>query len=128
MRVCVRRFLTFACLLAAWVVARPAAASAPMCDERGASMLAPTPVLDAPNASIDVGEQTDGCDADAWQEKAYHRGEGPHRTPSPKHVDAVLAPQACRVSPRAPDASMMPDVRTVDRSGVRFALERPPRQ
>ena len=128
MSVWVRRFLIFACLLAAWSVARPAAAAAPMCDARGASMLAPLPILDTPNASIDVGEHPDPCDADALHDKAYHRGERSHRIASAVHADLVLAPLGGLVAPSAPDLSLRPDIPTVDRAGVRFLLERPPRR
>jgi hypothetical protein len=128
MSVWVRRFLTVACLLAAWVVARPAAAAAPMCDARGASMVAPTVVLDPPTASIDVGEHTDGCDAEGAQDKAFHRGERSHRLPSTAHAEAVLAPPTAEVAPSTPDVSPRPELPRIDRSGVRSMLDRPPRQ
>ena len=44
-----------------------------MCDERGASVLAPMPTLDTPDASLDVGSP-DGCEAWLSQGSAYERG------------------------------------------------------
>ncbi len=122
----VRRLLTFACLLAAWTVARPAAAAAPVCDEHAASMVAPPPTLDAPSASVDVGEP-DPCDSDGSQDHAYHRGQRSHRSPPVVHAEATLPPPAGLVAPPAPDSSLCPDIPRVDRAGVRFLLERPPR-
>jgi hypothetical protein len=123
----VRRCLTLACLLAVWLVARPAAASSPFCDERGASALAPSPVLDVPNASIDLGERADACELDASHDVAYHRGERPHRAPSEARVDAMPAPQPDRVGPAIEAAPFPRESLREERSGVRPFLERPPR-
>ncbi len=123
----VRRCLTVACVLAAWLVARPAAAAAPLCDERGASMLAPLPVLDSPNASIDIGEHPDGCDASALRDKAYHRGERPSRLGSSGHAPMTLASAACEVASPAAERFSAPGTTTYPHPGVRSAVERPPR-
>jgi hypothetical protein len=56
------RWMTWAC---AWtltlLVARTAGAAAPMCDERGASIIAPPPVLQARNVKLEAAFPT-GCD------------------------------------------------------------------
>jgi hypothetical protein len=123
----VRRCLTVACLVAAWLVARPASAAAPLCDERGASVTAPVPVLDTPNASVDVGERTDGCDGDPARDTAYHRGERPHRVCPSCHADVILPAPAGLVVPAAIEVFPRPNVATVGSAGVTFPLERPPR-
>jgi len=90
-------------------------------------MLAPTPILDVSDASVDVGEHPDACDEDASRDKAYHRGERSHKDPPQVRADAMPAPPAVQVPPSARRPSPQPDLPSVDRSGVRFLLERPPR-
>lgn len=123
----VRRLVTLACLVAAWLVVRPASASAPFCDERGASMLAPLPILDTPSASMDVGDHDGGCEGWLGRDHSYRRGEQEsRRCPCPR-ADVLLTsvtpvpPPGVRVSTRAPSTREAPP------SGVRFPLERPPR-
>ena len=57
-----RWFLWVCCWALALSAARPAAAAAPMCDERGASMIAPPPVLLARDIRIDASTPRGGCD------------------------------------------------------------------
>jgi hypothetical protein len=84
------------------------------------------PVLDVPNASMNVGERSD-CDADDASDKAYHRGEGAHRVSAKSQVHAIvpsraLAPPCVALGPLADcPAATRPN------RGVRSAIERPPR-
>ena len=122
----VRRCLTFACLLVAWLVARPAEAAAPLCDDRGASALAPSPSLDIPNASLNVGDHSD-CDSEGARDKTYQRGQNPHRCACAAHVDGALPTTMPRVPVVSRELTVAPEVCGVERAGVRGSLERPPR-
>ena len=61
-RTAIRWLLWAACWSFCLLASRPAHAAAPMCDERGASAIAPTPVLPARDVKIDTGAPL-GCDA-----------------------------------------------------------------
>jgi hypothetical protein len=61
-RTAIRWLLWAACWSFCLLASRPAHAVAPMCDERGASAIAPTPVLPARDVKIDAGAPL-GCDA-----------------------------------------------------------------
>src|SRR5579884_797187 len=53
-------------LLAVWAVAIPAFASpAPLCDDRGATLLATPPALEAPDVAIERARASATCDEDA---------------------------------------------------------------
>jgi hypothetical protein len=123
----VRRLVTLACLMAAWLVVRPAAASAPLCDDRGASMLAPMPVLDAPNASVDVGDYDGGCEGWVGRDHEYQRGERPTRVFPSASGDMVLTSVGCDVPSSAPTCAVATELRGTEHSGVRSFVERPPR-
>jgi hypothetical protein len=127
MSVWVRRLVTLACVLAAWLVVRPAAASAPLCDDRGASMLAPMPVLDMPDASVDVGDHDGGCEGWVGRDHAYQRGERPARGFSPARGDVLPTSVIHVPSPDARASAQAPAARETVPAGVRFPLERPPR-
>jgi len=119
--------MALACVLAAWLVARPASASAPLCDERGASALAPAPVLDTPGGSVDVGERPDGRGLWVGKDVTYQRGERPLRILRSVRADVAPVTHALVVPPCAPDTTVMSESGVRPSSGVRFALERPPR-
>jgi hypothetical protein len=115
-------------MLVVWLVARPAAASAPLCDDRGASALAPLPVLDAPNASLNVGEHAEGCDEAGARDKAYHRGDRPPRITPFAHAD--FAPVSAEGLVSSATAERFPSAVTEGSPcpGVLRSVERPPRQ
>jgi len=127
MSVWVRRCLTVASLLAVWLVVRPAAAAAPVCDERGASMVAPAPTLDTPDSSVDVGEHLDGCEAWLSAGKEYKQGGRPSTAAAAPDVDATVPAVLVDIPPPPEVPSVGSRLETVDRAGVRFLLERPPR-
>ena len=60
-RTAIRWLLWAACWSFCLLASRLAHAAAPMCDERGASAIAPTPVLQARDVKIDAGTPL-GCD------------------------------------------------------------------
>ncbi|HEX9295309.1 MAG TPA: hypothetical protein VF881_05725 [Polyangiaceae bacterium] len=62
LRSMIRWFVWASCLGALFLAARPAYAVAPMCDEKGASAIAPTPVLPIRDVKIDAGRPLP-CDA-----------------------------------------------------------------
>jgi hypothetical protein len=123
----VRRLVTLACVLAAWLVVRPAAASAPVCDDRGASALAPEPVLDAGSATLDVGEHDSGCDAWLAGGHAYRPGQRPAPVSPSARVDVVPSSGTCRVPPSVAAEALQWATVSLERPGVRFLPERPPR-
>jgi hypothetical protein len=62
-RSAILRWTTWACALAlALLVSRTASAAAPMCDERGASIIAPPPILQARDVKIEAAFPV-GCDS-----------------------------------------------------------------
>lgn len=122
----VRHCLTVACVLAAWLVVRPADAAAPVCDSRGASAVAPAPFLDAPSSSIDV-DTNERCETLASANQVYHRGHRPEPQAPPDHNEAVLAPSSESSTLFAPaHIRLMPDGFHLP-SGVLAELDRPPR-
>jgi hypothetical protein len=127
MSVWVRRVLALACLLATWLVVRPAAASAPMCDEHGASALAPIPLLDAPDASLDTGGLTDGCEDWVPRGTAFER-DGRPRVSEPKAHPHFVIPEPLGPDPNA--ACVLGETTGAcvgERAGIRNQVERPPR-
>jgi hypothetical protein len=122
--------------LAAWLVlATPAFAgedrdsggrsAAPQCDTRGATTFAPAPNLDPPQASIDVGDD-DGACLSLTTIESFRTGTPSDEAPPPR-AEAIV-PRAHRV-PAAGSYALPLTHSHADgaRSGIRVALERPPR-
>ncbi len=103
-------------------------AAAPLCDDRGAIMLAPPPTLDPPMASIDVGMAGDRCLGD-WANLSSGYDEGSRSNPGPRPMPGeALVPLAAPGVPAPPSAFALPEeANALGRPGVRFRLERPPR-
>jgi hypothetical protein len=113
--------------IAAFIIVSPARAAAPLCDPRGATMLAPPPQLQEIPTSIDV-DMTDDCLDQRFSEKALTAGHAPTtfeiHAPDP---GSVLG--AALVLPARESFALPPprdDSRPAD--GVSFTLERPPRR
>lgn len=127
MRGLARTLLALTAGLLVWIVARPAFASAPMCDPRAATTFAPAPILDAPSASVDLGVAGLGCGDRSAGVVDVHQGRPPASWPAPDNVDTVLS--KVKLSVLAPRSGFAPrallSVRA--RTGVRLGLERPPR-
>jgi hypothetical protein len=126
-----RIFVAFATALAAWVVATPARADAPLCDRRGATTFAPAPQLQAPETSIDVGPPANANEEscfDRIQRASAEDGRAPTPAPPGLTVDSTV--------PNGATVSMTPgwvatrettEVSCGERAGVRSRVDRPPR-
>jgi len=133
--------------MAAWLVASPVLASepsahshrnggcarecgsrsAPLCDARGATMFGPTPTLDAPDASIDVGSSGDETASGLLALNGCEQGRTHTRFVSDAPPEAVLTGRARVMC--SPLVGIVLWYAPNDRgsSGVRPLLERPPR-
>ena len=108
---------------------RPArAASAPFCDDRGATALAAPPALQAPDDAI-RRTQVAACDGD---EPLYDATIAPaHRGPSraATAVDPGVTAASLRMAPAAPRSTgTISSSRSVPPDGVGLRVERPPRR
>jgi hypothetical protein len=115
--------------VALWTVARPAnAAVAPMCDDRGASMIASPPTLQAPDAVLAQAATSHACDGEDFLDgRAVAPGHAPRVVPA-SQGDPALVPVTPMVPPPAVlGAARAWDSSWIDPSGVRSRVERPPR-
>jgi hypothetical protein len=123
----VRTLLVALVALALWLVASPASASAPLCDDRGASGLAPPPTLDLQNASVDVGMSPDSCPDGVERDASFHQGRVPEPLPSPTVANALPVDARVTVIPGGAWRRSSSFELAAARLGVRDRLERPPR-
>lgn len=122
-----RAVVALSVMLAAWTLARPAAASAaPFCDDRGASAIAPPPVLEASGEAISRTHlaQCDGRRvspfATVTRSRAPVESSGATVDPAlPAHV-----PVLARVVGRLTAFAVLFEAPA---SGVRSRVDRPPR-
>jgi hypothetical protein len=123
----VRMLVVALVALAAWLVAGTAMAAAPLCDDRGASALAPPPTLDTPNESIDIGTSPEACGYAVDDGISLHQGRPADPLPAPAGAD--LLPVAMQGSVLAAVKTVMPVDFTSSRGrpGEYGRLERPPR-
>lgn len=127
MRRLIRTFTVALVTLAAWLVAGPAFAAAPICDDRGASAFAPAPTLDSPNASVDIGVGGDTCGFAMEDRASLHQGRAHDPLPAPAGADLLPVGVGAGVL-AAPWRPVALDVAVSSgRSGVHGPLERPPR-
>jgi hypothetical protein len=126
-----RVVIAVALSLSLWVLARPAwAMPAGLCDDRGASAIAPPPALEGPDVGIERARaaSSSSCDGDSTPEHATvfpgHRASqgtpvdgGGALAPADRLV--VLAPVGAPQEPVFPPARLP--------RGERFRIERPPR-
>jgi hypothetical protein len=89
-----RWLLLAACALVALVVARPARAAAPICDERGMSAIAPPPVLPVADVRLESAPSGPVClEADLGLDGVAVAIDGvpvpPHDPPTP--IDGAMA-------------------------------------
>jgi hypothetical protein len=123
----VAKYVIFvATMLAAWLIASPARAEAPLCDQRGATTMAPAPQLQQMQLSIDVGAQDPDCDP-----LKLLRAYAPDRTPTwdPPAVDPLTLPP-CELRFVPGEAALEPAdvVSVLAAHGVRDRVDRPPRR
>ena len=123
----VRTTLVAFAALAVWLVARPASAAAPICDDRGASAFAPSPTLDPQDASVDLGMSPEGCLDGASRDASFHQGRVPDPLPSPAFASVLPVDGRVRVLSRGASRREESFELAVARLGVRGRLERPPR-
>ena len=108
----------------------PAAPSrAPLCDNRGATMFAPTPTLDGPTASVDVGSADASC-LSAFEGHSYEPGHHPSPSSSGEITPQAVVPggggHGLACVPLTVLVAWLPRVEAAP-TGVRDAIERPPR-
>jgi hypothetical protein len=121
-----RSLIVVAVGLVVWLGATPAFAAAPLCDDRGAIMLAPAPILDAPSASVDVGESFDCTDQHAFDASYDEGGRTNDPTPAVGHFEAILTSRLAVPGPAVAPAVCWYEAPPA-RAGVRGRVERPPR-
>jgi hypothetical protein len=122
-----RAALFAALVLALWTLARPVhAASAPFCDDRGATALAAPPALDAPDEAIRRALAL-SCGHEKVEFGLAVRTQ--HRTAAPPSDDAERGWQspATRPGPAESEPLVSAPVPASPCVGVRARVERPPR-
>jgi hypothetical protein len=128
LRPVLRALLASSLALALWTLARPAlAASAPYCDDRAASAIAPPPALEAPDVGIQRARVATVCAGEELPFGATLRHGRARSVPSTVGAEATLvlgqpplvAPPGLPFDP--PRISESPG------RGVRSRIERPPR-
>ncbi len=125
----VRLFVAIATALVAWLVAAPAYASAPLCDPRGATAIAPAPQLQEPLTSLDIGAPDENeCSESALTARALHDGRAPVPAAPIAAGDSAI-PSAMPPVPEAPFVSshVNRDACLGARDGDHARLDRPPR-
>jgi hypothetical protein len=115
-------------MLAIW--ARPAfAATAPFCDERGATLLAPPPALPAGDETISRGRAAPCPDATPVAGARFAAPTSGHSVPDAffDPTDAAAPALPVTLPPASPTASGSPPRSDDATPGVRSRVERPPR-
>jgi hypothetical protein len=123
---CAVRFLVFgACLVTLWLVALPALADGPACDDRGATVVAPSPAL---------VEVLPGLEAGDVDELIGLGGVAPAVMPQPPQAPTVsssstaLIPAVVAALPCADSARLgLESEKVPTPSGVKSRVDRPPR-
>jgi hypothetical protein len=124
-----RAVLFASVMLVVWAFARPAhAAWAPLCDDRGASAIAPPPLLLSPEETI-ARADTSGCDRDATARLAALGADHTRSFSPDAGGDAALPAPAIASLARYENGPFHAPVRPTDRPPVspRSRVERPPR-
>jgi hypothetical protein len=114
--------------IALWTVARPAQAMpAPFCDDRGATAIAPEPLLEAPDVAIQRAHVAPVCDGEEIQLGAAVAPGHAHPILTSSPADPALPPGILAVLPPSGSLrSFVPAARPCA-DGVTSTLDRPPR-
>jgi len=123
-----RLLVAFATAFAVWALAAPARAAAPLCDPRGATVMAPAPSLEEPETSIDVGSPADDC-LIRFALSAATGGRAPEAPSTTSMQGDPAVPGAGVILPAAPSANVIPAPVAPggERPGARGRIDRPPR-
>lgn len=114
--------------LALWFVALPARAStAPFCDDRGASALAPPPTLVGGDPTTQIGRLDVSCEGEDILVGATITRGHPTPVPAPDAPDPYLASAALAVVPPTGEELDRPPSEPPRTEDVRSRIERPPR-
>jgi len=112
---------TFATL---WLVASPARANGPLCDDRGATIVAPTPALIFPEQSL--LSLDDDCDQTGY-ELAFTRHRAPGERILIADADVACATPVIVVFDSPACTTLAIDSADAPHAGVRDRVDRPPR-
>ena len=128
MRKLLRIFVTLATFTVVWMVMpREAHAAAPLCDPRGAITFAPPPQMQDPEQSLDVVAPCDPRAEDPLSARQVDQQRGPQIqiafSQEPMTTNAFVIP----LSPPLARLAAPEEAFARAPSGVRSALERPPR-
>jgi hypothetical protein len=124
----IRALLFAGVCLAMLAVVRPArAALAPLCDDRGASAVAPPPLLESPEDVLARAAATP-CERDALSPLSTLRTSHAHDAPAPPDDAPALPVCGPRLPERAASNRPAPlDMPGHARSAMRSRVDRPPR-
>jgi hypothetical protein len=114
--------------VAIWTLSRPAfAMPAPLCDDRGATSLAPPPTLQAPELAVLRAPPPLPCEDTGLEAgPTLAPGHGQHQVPSPQGDPAVVIRTAAFVS-LAGEPIALPAPAAPSSEGMHYRIERPPR-
>ncbi|MEO6420701.1 MAG: hypothetical protein ABIP39_14915 [Polyangiaceae bacterium] len=115
-----------ACALCVWLITTPAQAAAPQCDTRGATTFAPAPTLQAPMTSIDVGDAAPECESAWLADLLEQRSSSPDQ--GQEVAQTVLSGASLKFTAPSTRTNGLELPEGHPLTGVRFPLDRPPRQ
>jgi len=124
----IRTLLVTSVVLALWTLARPAmAASAPFCDDRGASGMAASPALEAPDVAVQRARATPACPGGGVLLGATLTRGHPGPAPSVVQAEPMIPPALLPLVAPPGDTLDAPPTVDTPREGARSRVERPPR-
>jgi hypothetical protein len=128
LRPALQAILSSGLALALWTLACPAlAASAPFCDDRAASAIAPPPALEAPDVGIQRAKVAPACAGeDRPLGTALRHGRSPSE-PAASRAEPALTPDPLPFVAPSGDRLELAPISESPRQGVRSRIERPPR-
>ena len=127
-----RLLVAAATALCAWVVATPARAAAPMCDQRGATVFAPAPQLQPIQTSLDIAPPESADESDCFARLAHATSASGSHAPQAPAASVTGDPAIPSFAHGVIDPAWVPAPDVVDatndaREGVHLRVERPPR-